>query len=107
MLYLAQSDTKVTDRLLNFNTDPWLLNCENGIIDLRTGMLRPHAREELLTRIVPVAYYPDARSDRWLVFLDRIMSGDQDLLKFVPRAAGYSLTASVREQVSFFCYGGG
>lgn len=107
MLFLAQSDPKVTARLSEFDTDPWLLNCENGIIDLRTGKLRRHAREELLTRIAPVAYDPDARCERWLAFLDRIMDGNADLLTFVQRAAGYSLTGSVREQVLFFCYGRG
>lgn len=42
------------------DTDPWLLNCRNGTLDLRTGVLRPHRREDLLTRCVPVAYIPEA-----------------------------------------------
>ena len=107
LLFLAQSDPKITARQSEFDDDPWLLNCQNGIVDLRTGQLRPHAREEFLTRVAPIEYDPDARSERWLAFLDRIMDGNADLLTFVQRAAGYSLTASVREQVLFFCYGGG
>lgn len=105
MLYLARSDPKITARLADFDANPWLFNCQNGTLDLRTGKLLPHSREDMLTNLAPVNYKPEATCELWLKFLRRIMAGNDDLILFLQRAAGYSLTASVIEQVLFFCYG--
>jgi putative DNA primase/helicase len=86
---------------------PWLLNCENGTIDLKTGDLREHRREDLLTKIIPVEYDPSAKSPMWFAFLLRIMQGNEKVIRFLQKAAGYSLTGSVREQCFFLCYGTG
>ncbi len=105
LLFLARSDPKVTARLVDFDTDPWLFNCTNGTLDLQTGKLLPHSREDMLTRLSPVDYKPEATCELWLKFLRRIMAGNDDLILFLQRAAGYSLTGLVIEQVLFFCYG--
>ena len=55
----------------HLDADPWLFNVENGTIDLRTGELRAHRRENLLTRLAPVKYDPGADYRRWLDFLER------------------------------------
>ena len=89
------------------DADPWLFNVENGTIDLRSGELRPHTREDLLTRLVPIAYDPEAECPRWLSFLDRIFAGDAELIEFIQRAVGYSLTGATTEQVLFFAHGSG
>ena len=85
----------------------WLLNAQNGTVDLRTGELLPHRRENLITKLLPAAYDPTASCPTWLRFLDRIMGGDQDRVGFLRRAAGYSLTDSTEEQVLFFLHGVG
>ena len=104
---LAESEPTVSARAEDFDADPWLLNCENGALDLRTGQLRPHARGDLLTRLAPVAYDPAAICPTWDAFLTHIMGGSADMLGFLQRAVGYSLTGSVQEQCLFFPYGGG
>jgi len=90
-----------------FDRDPFLLNCENGTIDLRTGELRSHDPGDRLTKFCPVAYRPDARAPTWERFLRDIFLGDETLIGFVQRAVGYSATADVREDCFFLCYGGG
>ncbi len=90
-----------------FDRDDWLLNVPNGTIDLRTGELRPHRREDRITRIGNVPFEPDAPFDEWHRFLDRVTDGSRDLQLFLARAAGYSLTGSTSEQCLMFLYGSG
>lgn len=107
MLYLAQSFEGIATHADIFDDHPWLLNCANGVLDLKSGVLREHDPRLMMTRLVPVDYDPDAQTDLWSEFLWRITGGDADLQRFLQMAVGYSLTASTREQCLFFCYGHG
>lgn len=107
MVGLAQSEHNVTVLSAALDADPWLLNVANGALDLRTGRLNPHDRAALATKLAPVSYDPDARCPTWLAFLDVIMAGNRDLIDFLQRAVGYSLTGDVSEQVLFFAHGTG
>jgi len=89
----------------DFDANPWLLNVTNGTIDLRTGELRPHCRKDYITRIIPIEYDPNAKAPRWGEFLYEIMDGNEELISFLQRTVGYSLTGDVSEQVLFMCYG--
>lgn len=91
----------------DLDPDPWILGCANGTLDLRTGQLRPHAREDLGSQLVPIAYDPNAHCPLWEAFLDRIMGRSQAMIGFLQRAIGYSLTGSTREQVLFILHGSG
>jgi putative DNA primase/helicase len=105
MLHLAQSEVPV--RLEDLDRHPFLFNCQNGIIDLRTGELMPHDSELMLTKISPVEFNPHARCKRFLAFLDEIMDGNKSLIDFLQSWFGYCLTADVREQAVAFLYGQG
>lgn len=87
--------------------DPWLLNVQNGTLDLRTGKLRPHRRSDLITRLVPVPYNQTAAAPRWEAFLNRIMAGNAEMIGFLQRAVGYSLTGLTIEQCIFLLWGTG
>jgi putative DNA primase/helicase len=89
------------------NSNPWLLNCANGTIDLLTGELRDHRRENLCTKLVPIQYDPIATCTLFESFLDRIMNGNGRLVGFLQRAIGYALTGSTREHAIFILYGTG
>ena len=93
MLKLATSEPEIAARVADFDADPWALNVQNGILDLRTGNLRAHDPGARLTKIAGAAYDPGATCPTWLGFLDRVFAHDQTLIDFVQRAAGYSLTA--------------
>lgn len=85
----------------------FLLNAANGTVDLRTGRLRPHDRADLITHDTEINYQPDAAAPTWLRFLGDVFANDSDLIQFVQRAIGYSLTGDVREQVLLICHGVG
>ena len=78
--------------------DPWLLNVENGTLDLRTGELREHRREDLITKLAPVRYEPGATAPSWEAFLSRTVPSE-DTRAFLRRAVGYSLTGRTTEKV--------
>jgi putative DNA primase/helicase len=104
MVDLARSDVPVMPDELDASPD--LLNTESGTIDLRTGELREHRREDLITKIAPTTYRPDAAAPTWEAFLERVLPGE-DLRAFVQRAVGYSATGDTSEQCMFINYGGG
>ncbi len=106
-LQLAVSEPGIPVLPADMDRDPWLLNLENGTIDLRTGTLRPHDRKDLMTKLAPVVYDPNALCPWWMNSLYRWMDGNQRLITYLQRAVGYSLTADVGEQILFFLYGGG
>lgn len=85
----------------------WLLNVKNGTIDLKTGKLLPHNREHLITKIAPVEYKEDATAPMWEAFMLRIFEGNKEIINFLQRAVGYSLTGSTKEQCLFISHGSG
>ena len=107
MLELAQSEIGIPVTPDELDADPWLLNCENGTIDLRTGELREHRREDMVTKLAPVAYEPGAEAPVFKAFLERIMDDDHELLGFVQRWLGYALTGDTGERCMAIFHGGG
>lgn len=97
-----------TASLGSFDRDPMLLHVRNGTIDLRTGKLREPSREDMITKMAPVTYDPDAPPpEKWLEFQRQICGGDEELLRFKQRALGYSLTGNTDEECLFIAYGKG
>ena len=90
-----------------FDQGETLLNVSNGVVDLRTGVLRPHRREDFCTRYIPYEFHPDGLSPLWQTTLREIASGCEEIEEFIRRAIGYSATGSVKEQAMFFLFGAG
>ncbi|MFN0135531.1 MAG: phage/plasmid primase, P4 family [Phycisphaerae bacterium] len=105
MATLAQPDVAIEPS--EMDRDPWAFNCLNGTIDLRTGLLRPHRREDLITKLAEVHFDPDAKAPLFAAFLERALGGDQELITFIQRLFGHCLTADVREQYLFVFHGEG
>lgn len=102
---LAKSDRAMLATIEQWDADKDLLNTPGGAIDLKTGKLRPHIRDEYCTKITAVA--PGGNCPMFLEFLNRIFAGDKDLIAYVPNALGYCLTGDIREHAMFFGYGTG
>jgi P4 family phage/plasmid primase-like protien len=91
-----------------FDADRLILGTPGGTVDLRTGILRPARREDLLTKLTACAPAPaGTRPERWLAFLDEVFGGDAELIAFMQRAAGYALTGLTNEHKLLFLYGTG
>lgn len=107
MIRLARSEPTIPVLPADLDRDPWALNVLNGTLDLQTGTLRPHRRDDLLTRLAPVAYDPAALCPIWEAFLDNSMGGNARLVAYLRRVIGYALTGSVAEQVMWVLFGEG
>jgi len=107
MVKLAQTEQKVVAVPEQFDAKPWLYNCRNYTIDLRSGEARKHRRSDMLTSAVNFDYDPLTECPTWLGFLYTITNGNQNLIDFLQRAIGYSLTGDVSEQVMFIAWGSG
>jgi putative DNA primase/helicase len=83
----------------------YLLNCLNGTLDLRTCELKPHDPDLLITKLAPVEYDPKAKCPTFLQTMHYAFGKDKEMVQFVQRALGYSLSASLNEQCFFICYG--
>jgi putative DNA primase/helicase len=107
MLSLAESEPGIPVTPGQMDANPWLLNCLNGTIDLRTGALRPHGRADLITRLAPVEFDPTAPCPLWEKFLDHIQKANHDVISIIQRILGYALTGDCREQCLFLLWGSG
>jgi putative DNA primase/helicase len=88
-----------------WDRDPMLLNTPTGIVDLRTGELRPHACGDYMSKITAAG--PGGNCDLWRRFLRRVTDENPDLEVFIQRVAGYCLTGRTDEQALFFAWGTG
>lgn len=91
----------------DFDHHKYLFNVQNGIVDLKTGKLQPHDRELGLTKITNVQFDENAKCPEWLNFLEQIFQGDKELIEYMQRLIGYSLTGEITEQIMVFLIGGG
>jgi putative DNA primase/helicase len=106
-LDMAKSEPGVPVLPSQLDADPFLLNFINGTVDLKSGQLREHRREDLITKLAPVQFDPEATCPLWERFLLRIMDGNQDLIGYLQRVVGYCLTGDVSEQCLWFFHGSG
>lgn len=88
------------------DANPWLLNCPNGTVNLKTGTLFPHRREDLLTKMTASSYNPEAGKDLWESTIHKSMP-DDGVRDFFHRFTGYCLTADVGERMFVMLYGKG
>ena len=105
MITMAQSEPPIPLLPETLDNDPWLFNCPNGTIDLRTGELKPHDPDDLITSLSPVEYDPDARCDRWEEFLGQVFDDHQDLIGYLQRIFGHCLTGDVSEHIILIAWG--
>lgn len=107
MVTCAQSEPAVPILPEQLDRDPWLLTVENGTLNLRTAELREHRQEDRITKLIPIAFDPEAECPRWGRFLLEVTNDDTELTDYLQRAVGYSLTGDTREHVLFFLWGSG
>ena len=106
VLEIAKTEEKINVPPEAFDAQPWLCNVANGTLDLITGELLPHCPEDMLTNISPAEWRGlDAKAERFEQFLSEAFDGDREKIDFLQRAAGYTLSGDMREQVFLFLHG--
>ena len=81
-LAIAASMEPIATTADAWDRDPWLLCCDNGVVDLRTGRLRPGRPEDMTCRSTNISYNPDAPCPRWERFLAEVFAGDAELVEW-------------------------
>ena len=104
---IKESEHLVPIQLEVFDNDLHMFNVQNGYIDLKKGTLHEHDKDKYFTKISNVEYTDKADCPMWEEFLQQIFDGDQELISYMQRAVGYSLSGSTEEQMMFILHGNG
>ena len=104
---MAKSLLPIATTGAEWDIDPWVLGCKNGVMDLRSGILRNGEPLDHITKQVSAEFDQGSTCPRWMQFLDEVFESNQSLIDYVTKAVGYSLTADMREQCFFMAVGTG
>lgn len=107
MISMATSDPRIVAPASSLDAHRMLLNTPAGAVDLTTGAMIPPDPTQMHTRSTSVAPDPDAATPKWDRFLAQTFGGDEELLRYVQRMAGYSASGSVKWHILPFLHGGG
>lgn len=105
MLEMALSHDVMKAKPEDFDPDPFMLGVNNGCVNMLTGEVITPTQELMISRRLNVNYDPAATCPNWKAFLDDIMFGDAEMITFLKRAVGYTLSGDCSEQKLFLCYG--
>ncbi len=107
MLSIARHLPSMYVTMPELDANPWLLNLNNGTLDLHTRTLRSHSPADLMTKILPIDYLPDATAPRFQQFMYEVMLDNQEMISFMQRFMGYCLTGEIKESKFFTFHGDG
>ena len=104
---LARADQRIVVLPEQLDADPWILNTQSGIVDLRTGAVRPHDPDALCTKITNAPVDEAQGAELWATFIHDITQGDAELASYLQRVAGYAATGVTSEDILVYLFGGG
>jgi len=107
LVELAQSNPALVVKPEDLDADPWLVGCQNGTIDLKSGRFFEAERGDLITRSLGTRWEAGAECPKWKKFLHEVALGDAGLVEFMQRAIGWTLSGDTSEACFFFLYGCG
>jgi putative DNA primase/helicase len=104
---LAKSDPRLVINAVSLDTNPWILNVQNGTLDLRTGDLRPHRREDFCTKVAPVEFRADAGHPVLMRFLEDCERATPGMAPFLARCFGAALSGDASSESLYLLQGDG
>lgn len=107
MLEIASGMSELTITSEDMDKNPWLLNCENGTINLKTGKLQPHNAKDYITKMCKANFDANCAIPLWTQLLEKVTNGDKQMQRYIQKALGYALTGDTSEQAIFILYGTG
>lgn len=105
LLRVVRSDERIIDDWNKFDSDPYLLAVGNGLLDLKSKILMPFSPMYRISCGTEVNYNPDVDQSKWLAFLDSSLKGNKDVIAFLKRSAGYTLSGITKSEVFWYVYG--
>jgi putative DNA primase/helicase len=105
ILKLAKYDPQIIIPISALDMNPWLFNCQNGTLDLRSGELRPFSQLDYITKISNFDYEEGTQSYMWDTFLRHVMQENDEMIAFLQRAVGYCMTGLTHEDCFFLPWG--
>lgn len=100
---------KVLEGSINdFDRKPYALNVQNGIINLKTGVLYPHTCAAMCSRLTRAEYRPEliGQDSLWVRTVAQIIP-DEEERAYLQKWAGYLLIGAAPEEKLLFLYGTG
>lgn len=107
MIESAKSEPMVAILPDQFDTNKYLFNVLNGTIDTRSGKLLPHQPSDYITKVSLVEFNEAMKCTKFLVFLDSIFGGNRDVIRYMQKIIGMSLTGDISERLIFILFGSG
>ena len=107
MISMASKHEDMIVSMANFDKDTHVINCLNGVVDLTNRNLQASSSHRLISKLAKASYDRKAKAPVFKSFINQIFGNDVELIRWVQRAIGYSLTGSVLEKKLFYAYGTG
>lgn len=107
VLFQARTVSGLNADDTTFDADPWLFNCLNGTLNLRTGELKKHAHTDRITKLCPTNYHKNATAPRFMAFMSEVFQGDDEIIRWLQWYTGYSLTGCTTAQIFAILHGAG
>jgi putative DNA primase/helicase len=102
---LGSKNPEFSISVLDLDSDDCKINLQNGILDLSDFSLKPHDPKLMLVKITDYGYEKNSQCPRWEQFLEEIFPNAPEIIQYIRRVVGYSLTGSMAEKCFFFLYG--
>ena len=107
MLSIAKSLKPIGTIGTDWNSNIKLIQFSNGVYNFKTKEFRSGKPKDLISKSTGYDYYPDAKCPTFDKFLEDIFLGNIELIEFLQRIVGYSISANMSEQVFFLLQGNG
>jgi putative DNA primase/helicase len=104
VIQLARADRRLAATFDQWDADPMVLNTPDGVVDLKTGDLKPHKPEDYMTKTTAIGP-KKGECQLWTEFLKNFTCGAEDIQSYLKRLCGYSLTGDTSEEALFFLFG--
>jgi putative DNA primase/helicase len=92
-------------RTSKFDKHKYLINCKNGVIDLKSGKLFPHSPDYYFTYCLETEYKQNADYSPWLDWLSGAVGGDNEVISYIQKCLGYSITGDTSQEGFFYIHG--
>ena len=105
MINQAKSHSNVV--IKKMNKDAYLLNYKNGTLNMKIGRLQEHNRKDYITKLIDISYDPEVKCPNWIEFVNKIFMGNTELIEYIQKSIGYSMTGNAALQCFYILHGQG